>query len=218
MRAVIFSNGHIEEPQWIVDLLDEDDFLIAADGGLRYVLDLNRVPDVLIGDLDSVSDENLRDMTQKQVEIIRFPPEKDQTDLELAIEEVYARGCRDIIIIGALGGRFDQTLANLSLLTDSSHSGLRISLDDGSEKVSLVEGRIEILGAKGDTVSLIPYCGPVEGITTRGLAFPLKGETLYPGKTRGISNEMLSARAEVTIKKGRLLCIQTRKNKGRKND
>ena len=192
MRAVIFSNGVIHEPENIESLLNKDDFLIAADGGLRFLLELKILPHVLIGDMDSVTDENSQAVAREGVEILRFPAQKDETDLELAIAEAQKRGFTQILIVGALGGRLDQTLANLSLLINNPDSGLKITLDDGHEKVSLVEDRIEVVGEKGDIVSLIPYCGPVAGITTKGLAYPLEDETLYPENTRGISNVMVS--------------------------
>ena len=97
-------------------MLQEDDFLVAVDGGLRHLLAINRQPHLLIGDLDSVTPEQLEALSSGGVEIQRFPVEKDETDLELALLETTRRGYKTIILVGALGGRIDQMLANLYLL------------------------------------------------------------------------------------------------------
>ena len=121
-----------------------------------------------------------------------------------------------ILIVGALGGRLDQTIANLSILTDPMLPKIDIHLDDGVEqaffcRASAGEGkRVEVRGRSGDTVSLIPWQTPVDGVTTEGLQWPLYGETLYPDKSRGVSNRMLGESALVKIEKGLLLIILRR--------
>jgi thiamine pyrophosphokinase len=114
------------------------------------------------------------------------------------------------LIIGALGGRLDQTLGNISLLSDSRLATLDCRLDDGVEEVFFCLDSSRVKGRRGDIVSLIPWNGAVKGISTNGLRWPLNNETLYPEKTRGISNEMLEAVAEVSIEVGSLLIIHRR--------
>ena len=136
--------------------------------------------------------------------------DKNETDLELALNRALEKSPSSILVIGALGGRLDQTLGNISLLSDSRFSALDVRLDDGVEEACFCRGQIKVEGRRGDIVSLIPWNGAVKGIRTDGLRWTLSNETLYPEKTRGISNEMLDAVAEVSIEVGLLLIIHRR--------
>jgi thiamine pyrophosphokinase len=116
------------------------------------------------------------------------------------------------VIVAALGGRLDQTLSNIALLTKPEHASLDVRLDDGVEEAFFCRGQVQVHGAGGDVVSLIPWGGPVHGIQTQGLEWPLKDETLYPDKTRGVSNEMLSGSASIKIESGLLLVVHRRQS------
>jgi thiamine pyrophosphokinase len=211
-RALIFVNGEIQNIEALRNLIQPEDILIAADGGLRHLLDIDLTPHILIGDLDSIDLSLLPDLQKKGVEVLRFPVEKDETDLELAIQTAVKRGCKSIILVGALGGRLDQTLGNIFLLTNSGWTDLDISMDDGIEQVFLIRAEINIDGQPGDIVSLLPLNGSALGVCTENLKYPLNNETLDSDRTRGISNEMLREIARVTIRSGLLLCIHTRAN------
>ncbi len=213
-RAVIFANGEIPDLPAARALLAPDDFLVAADGGSRYLAELGLLPGLLIGDLDSTPPAEAERLARAGVRIERYPPAKNETDLQLALHRVAAEGYRDVLVLGALGGRLDQTLGNLALLTDPALSGCSLRLDDGSQEVFFITSMAEIRGARGDVVSLLPFDGPVEGVVTENLMYPLLAETLLPYQTRGISNVMLTAQASVRISSGRLLCIHARKKDG----
>ena len=212
MRAVIFANGELKQPERLRALLRADDILIAADGGLRHLRALDRKPDLLIGDLDSVSQPDVEWLAGGAAEIRKFPAEKDFTDLELALRAARERGAESILLAAALGGRLDQTLANIALLRLPELSGMEVSLDDGLTEVRLITATLTIHGSAGDIVSLIPLGSVVDGVRTHALQYPLKAETLSPGETRGISNIMLSDRAAVEIERGELLCVHLRRN------
>lgn len=209
-RAVIFANGEVRDMKRLQSILREDDVLIAADGGLRYIYSLGLRPSYLIGDLDSVSLEEINQAKNDGVEILQFPPGKDETDLQLAIDIAIEKGFDDILITAALGGRLDQTLGNIFLLGRDGYSGALIRMDDGMEEVFLIHDTARIWGAPGDTVSLLPLGGPVLGVITEDLQYPLKSETLFPDRTRGISNIMLEESVRVSIASGTLICIHTR--------
>lgn len=210
MRAVIFANGLIRKIHLINELIEENDFIISADGGLRYIRTLNLKPNLVVGDLDSINNDDVKFLTINNIEILKFPREKDQTDLEIAVRESVKRNYRNILIIGALGGRIDQTLANLGLIASFSNNKVQIKFDDGQERIMLIQDQFLLSGKKGDTVSLIPLCLPVKGITTQGLKYSLNGESLLPYQTRGISNEMLGDSAKIEITSGTMLCIHIR--------
>jgi thiamine pyrophosphokinase len=213
-RAIIFANGTVPQPQAASALIQPDDLLIAADGGLSLALALGLTPHVIIGDMDSASREDVARARDQGAELELFPRDKDQTDLELALRSALDQGCDFVLIIGGLGGRSDQSLANVLLLADPALVGIDIRLDDGVEEAFITRGYAEVTGRAGDIVSLLPLTEPAEGIATDGLRYPLNGETLWPYQTRGVSNEMTGERAAVRVEKGLLICIHRRAGAG----
>jgi thiamine pyrophosphokinase len=204
---VIFANGQLSRPI----TLQPDDLIIAADGGSHHCLQYGIRPQVVIGDLDSVSEDDLEKLSRLGAEIITYPARKDFTDLELALLEAQRRGADRVLLLAALGERWDQSLANIML--PAAFPDLHISLVDGQQELHFIHAgeTLEITGRAGDTVSLIPLGGDAQGITTHGLEYPLYSETLRLGSTRGISNVMLeqassTEAARITLGAGRLLC------------
>jgi len=209
-RAVIFANGELRSPAAARRMLDPQDLMIAADGGLEHMLRMAVLPHLLIGDLDSVDTSQLPHLEASGTEIRRYPPEKDETDLELAVQAAVQLGCGELLILGGLGGRLDHTLGNLALLAQPALAGVSARLEDGIEEAFLIRSQAGIDGAAGDVISLIPFQGEAIGVSTSGLKYPLNAETLHAHHTRGISNVMLAASAEVRLESGLLLCIHTR--------
>ncbi len=210
-RAIIFINGELPKPDAIRQRFRDDDFIIGVDGGTRHALALDLLPSVVIGDLDSLSAANLRSLEEQDVEIIQHPADKDETDLELALTCAVNAGYKQIILMAALGGRLDQTLGNLSLLTDPGLGSVDVRADDGAEEVFFARKQAQIDGRIGDIVSLIPWHGDVKITRTEGLRWSLQNEVLFPYKTRGISNELIAEKAQIEIESGLLLIIHTRK-------
>ena len=210
-RCLIFANGTLPALDAARRLIRPDDLLIAADGGTRHILDLERTPSIIIGDLDSLTSD-LRPLAEAGTQIIQHPRDKNETDLELALDHAIKLGFREIVILAALGGRLDQTLGNLSLMTNVERFTLNVRLDNGVESAQFCRARSEVRGRRGDLVSLIPWGGEVTGVRTEGLRWPLSDETLYPHKTRGISNEMTGDVAHIQIASGLLLVIHRRLN------
>jgi thiamine pyrophosphokinase len=208
-RIIIFANGDLPSLEKARALLRDDDFIIAADGGTRHALALGRVPNVIIGDLDSATFD-LQPLTDKGTQVIKFSTDKNETDLELAIQHALTLNPQQVIILAALGGRLDQTLGNIALIFYPSCESFVLRLDDGIEEVFFCRDKCEITGKAGDLVSLIPWQGEVVGVVTTDLKWPLRDETLYPYKTRGISNEMLGDTAAVQIRSGSLLVVHRR--------
>ncbi len=182
------------------------DLRVAADGGARNArLFLERAPHLVIGDMDSLDTETRAWLETSSCEFIRHPRAKDETDLELAVSLAQERGAEEITILGAFGGRVDHFLANVFLLTRAQN--LRIV--NGASEMWVGIGKDEIKGHAGNVVSLIPLGERVEGITTSDLEYPLRGETLERGSTRGISNVMLGERAQVNWTRGTLLIVHS---------
>ena len=209
-RVIIFANGEIPDLKKARALLQPDDYIICADGGSRHALALNLKPDLVIGDMDSIQKGHWQRLKKSGISIELFPRDKNETDLELAVHRAIDMRPEQIVIIAALGGRLDQTLGNISLLADSRLSSSNIRLDDGVEEIILCRDQAQIRGRSGDIVSLIPWQGIVTGVQTKDLKWPLTDETLYPDKTRGISNEMTGETASVSIRSGSLLIVHRR--------
>jgi thiamine pyrophosphokinase len=216
MKSIIFANGKIENLDLLKELIRENDILIAADGGLKHIRAIGEVPDLLVGDLDSVEEKDLKWLKQQGVEVRKFPEKKDQTDLELAILDAVDHGAERLVIAGGLGGRIDQTLANVNLLLIPEIQNIDVRIDDGMEELFLITRHAFIHGEKGDIVSLLPLNRPAIGVVTKGLSYKLQDETLFPERSRGISNVMKKSVAEVSLKSGVILCVHTRlmKRKG----
>ena len=209
-RAVLFANG--EAPNLTALELQTQDFLVAVDGGLHHLQHLRLNPQLLIGDMDSLSAQEVEACRQAGVDILRYPPAKNKTDLELALDEVLQRGYRNILIAFALGGRLDQTLANLALLSRPDLNDCTVRIDDGVTEVTLLRHTITLACQPRDVVSLLPWGGTAGGVVTHGLEYALEGETLLPWQTRGISNRCKSERFSVSLEQGALLLIHTRQN------
>lgn len=200
-RIIIFANGNLPNLEKARALIHPDDFILCADGGTRHALALGLTPNAIIGDMDSLpATFNLKPET-----FIRFPADKNETDLELAINHALTLHPNQILILAALGGRMDQSLANIALLSDLRLSTFDICLTDGVEEIFFCRDQTKVEGRSGDIVSLIPWQGEVTGVFTENLRWHLHYETLYPDKTRGISNELTAEVATVSITSGLLL-------------
>ena len=209
-RIIIFANGEIPDIKKVRAFLRPDDYIICADGGTRHALALKLKPDLVIGDMDSVQKGHWQKLKTSGISIELFPRDKNETDLELAINRAIDMKPEQIVIVAALGGRLDHTLGNITLLTDVRLSTFDARLDDGVEEILLCRNQAQVQGRNGDIVSLIPWQGAVIGVQTKDLKWPLNNETLYPDKTRGISNEMTGETASVSIGSGLLLIIHRR--------
>jgi thiamine pyrophosphokinase len=210
-RILIFANGELPDLDKARLLVSADDTVICADGGTRHALALGVQPDLIIGDMDSADKTQLQELQTNGAAIEIFPRDKNETDLELALNRALEMKPEQILIVGALGGRLDQTLANITLLADPRLAGFDVRLDDGVEEVFLCRDQAEVQGRSGDLVSLIPWQGAVTEAETKNLKWPLHHETLHPDKTRGISNEMLGETASVSIGSGLLLIVHRRR-------
>lgn len=210
MRALIFINGTIEEYAAFTRWFMVDDYCIAADGGARHALMLGCRLDAVVGDLDSLEPAVVKQLADLGVIIKRYPVAKDQTDLELAIEFALEQGATEIVLLGAVGDRLDQTLANLLILAQRDWP-VQLTLVERNQIAQLVrpDQLVTLQAGVGDTVSILPLSNIVTGITYTGMRYPLHNATLHFGSTRGISNEVSAVPATVTIATGRLLLIQT---------
>ncbi len=211
MRTVIFANGQVHNLHAAWNYCQPADLIIAADGGWHHLQTLQIKADVVIGDFDSITPQELKSIQAQGIKTIQHPQRKNETDLELALSYAVENGSSQIILIGGLGARWDQTIANVLLITHKKFQSIPISLIDSNQIIFTISApartTAQIEGRAGDTVSLIPLLGDVHGISTHGLEYPLKNETLFYGSTRGISNVLLQSPATVTIQSGVLMIV-----------
>ena len=206
-KVLVFANGVIEDGEWLRLYLAEATAVIAADGGGKHLAALGVRPDVVVGDMDSLGRDIWAAWEREGTRIVAYSAEKDETDLELALLYAVEQYSDDIKVIGALGGRLDQMLANIFLLAHPAFVGRRLTLVEPNQRAWLVQGRTEVVGRKGDRVSLIPLDGDVKVERTAGLKWSLENEWLRFGPARGISNVMLGQTAVIEVEEGMLLCV-----------
>lgn len=190
--------------------LPKPDRVVAADGGSMLAERLGLTPDLIIGDLDSADPALVREWEAADVEVKRYKhTEKLETDTELAVLEALQWRPARIYVLGATGGRLDHEIANILLLTHPQLAALDVRIVDGRQEIFLAKpGRWNNLaGEPGDTLSLVPLGGDVEGVKTEGLEYPLHRENLLQGRGRGVSNRFLAENARVVHESGLMLVV-----------
>jgi thiamine pyrophosphokinase len=207
MRTIIFANGCFPDPAAHRHLIQPEDLVVGVDGGTLHARAVGVNPHVIIGDLDSLEPDLRAELEAAGTQFLSHPADKDETDLELALLYAVERGAEEIIILAALGGRLDQEIANLLLLTHPALADTQVKVVEGNQTGFIIRNQATIEGQPGDTVSLIPLRGDTEGITTEGLKWELHEETLRFGLARGVSNVLLGREARVTVREGILLCV-----------
>jgi len=209
MRAVVVAHGDVLPSDRGV--IDAQDYVVAADGGALALEQWKLLPHLVVGDMDSLGDAGVERMARKGIPVAKFPAAKEESDLELAVAQAIAAGATEIVLLGALGGdRLDHETANLLLLADPGYDGVRIEARRGTLRIRAIRGEGSLsVGPVEAIVTLLPVNGDAEGVTTEGLRFPLRDETLRFGRARGLSNEVDSLPAKVTVRKGSLLVFET---------
>jgi thiamine pyrophosphokinase len=207
MKVIIIANGRINEADFHRARIHAADLVICADGGATNALALGLTPNVVIGDLDSF-DESLRSQLEKEgCQFITHPAHKDETDLELAVKYAVAQGAQEVLILGALGNRFDHALASVFLLALPELRSVRARILDGNQEVFVIRDEALIEGQVGDILSLLPLTKEVTGVHTQGLEYPLEDGTLHLGPALGISNVLTGPQAQVHVGRGLLLAV-----------
>lgn len=210
MRALVVADG---EPQpGDLELLETADLVVAADGGAAWAHAAGRIPDLLVGDLDSTRPELIADLEASGTRVERHPVEKDESDTELAVARALAAGADEVLLIAALGGaRVDHGIANLLLLAVPEwHERIRIVSGKAVVRALRGPGSMRLASAVGGLVTLLPLGDAADGVRTEGLRYPLNGERLSGGRARGLSNVVERDAASVSLENGTLLVIETR--------
>ena len=203
MRAVIISGGRVADYAYIKQQIKAGDTIICADSGYNHAKKMKLQTSVIIGDFDSIGS------IPQDIATIKYPPAKDLTDTEIAIEYARDKGFKDFLLLAATGGRMDHSLTNILLLKGFLERGETAVIIDEHNKIMLTDTQLQLHETPGSIVSLVPLAD-CTGVCTENLEYPLQDANLYVGKGIGVSNVMQKAGATVSLQKGLLLVIVAR--------
>lgn len=215
-RALLISGGHINADYTVEYIKSKDyDIIIAIDGGLKAAENLDIIPDIVVGDFDTIDSGTLNKYAgMKEVEVIRLNPEKDLTDTQSAIERALSLGADYIEIIGGTGTRLDHTIANIHTLQMMLGRCSEAVITNENNRIRIIEDKYVIKRQEqyGKYVSFLPLTEKVQGITLEGFKYPLKDYEFNIKTTLslGVSNEIIEDEATVSLKSGRLIMIESR--------
>ena len=212
-KAFIFTGGRDFFPEKMTDLPEEDDIIIAADSGCSLIAEFSEKkykisPDIILGDMDSYKGESIEKLYPK-ARFVSFPPEKDDTDTALAVSYAINLGCKNIVIAGGLGGRLDHTLANVYLLEHIKEQGSVGIITDGKNRAYLAESE-NIICSNKKYISLIPIDDCIFGVCMdKNFKYPFEAEKLFRRHFVTVSNEIISEKALIKLKRGSALIVES---------
>ncbi len=207
--CLIVANGDITDLDWLREECRAASLTFAADGGTDYLFAIGILPHGVVGDVDSASDEAIAWVERAGVPIERHSAEKDQTDLELAIDTALEKGVGAIRIAGAWGGRADQTVANLLMLARPEWVDVDIAIIRPNEHIFVSRSAFTVVDRVGDTLSLLPLTADVVIGSTVWLKWALQDSHLQFGYARGVSNKITSNHVSVAVTRGIVACFVT---------
>ena len=213
-KILIISGGDISDDfakEWIGQY--QADFTIVADSGMEFMRRAGLVPDMIIGDFDSVLPDTLSFFKEQEGIVWKeLNPVKDDTDTEFAIRQAIGLGTKEITVLGATGSRLDHVLGNVALLGIGIKEQVMIQLVDAHNRIRMIDESLSLTKAEqfGNFVSLLPYSGEVKNVTLKGFKYPLENYTMGNFSSLGISNEIVEEEAEILFEEGILLVIEAR--------
>lgn len=207
LKALLILNGNIKDLNLLYKLGKESDFILCADGGANYAMKASLMPDMIIGDLDSISKNALKTIEENRIPIEKFPVKKDKTDAELAIDYIIKQGYKDLTIVGALGDRMDHTVGNILLLNKLNENNISGKIIDMDNIIYLVDKDLKLDKEKNTFISLIPVTNNGVVITSKGLEYELSKRNISFGSTLGISNSVREEQGYILVHEGQCLVI-----------
>ncbi|HWI45185.1 MAG TPA: thiamine diphosphokinase [Rubrobacter sp.] len=209
MRAAIFLNGSPDSAGLLRRLARRANLVVAADGGARYALGAGVVPELVVGDMDSLGEELAREVERRGASLERHPARKDKMDGQLAVLAARERGATAADLLCAVGGRLGAIFAVPQILLAAERIGLRSTVVADRGRIFVIEaGSRTIQGDSQDSVSIFPLSGPATGVTLVSMEYPLENASLEPGDTLGFHNELIGSKASVSVEEGALLVVQ----------
>jgi thiamine pyrophosphokinase len=213
VRAAIFLNGSPDSAGLLRRVARSADFVLAADGGARYALEAGVVPDLVVGDMDSLGEGLVRELERRGASLERHPVRKDKMDGQLAVLAARERGAITADLLCAVGGRLGALFAVPQILLAAERIGLRSTVVANRGRIFVVEaGSRTVQGDPQDSVSIFPLSGPATSVTLESMEYPLENASLKPGDTLGFHNELIGREATVSVGEGALLVVHETEN------
>jgi len=207
-RILLFTGGNLGP--WALEQIRDGDTLVGVDRGAVFLIQNGLFPDLAIGDFDSVTEAELASIREQTRAFLTCDPVwKDQTDTEMAFHWALQQHPEEILILGALGTRFDHSLANIHLLARALEAGVPCRIVDEKNEVRLIKESTSVRKDRFHHVSLLPLSPEVRGITLEGFQYPLHKATLRIGDSLGISNVLLEETGRIHLDTGWLLVIKS---------
>jgi thiamine pyrophosphokinase len=207
MTVVVFAGGRKPLAR-LVAAIPEGATVVAADRGVDHALAFGLSVDVAVGDFDSISPAGLAELERSGARVDRHPVAKEASDLELALDLALTFRPERVLVVGGAGGRLDHLLGQLLLLSAEAYAGVELDAQLGRAAVHVVRGERLFAGRVGESVSLFALHGVATGVVTEGLVYPLRGEALAPGSSRGLSNVFATREARVSVRSGVVLAVR----------
>lgn len=201
MKGILIASGNKIKFSILEEYIKSDNFIVCADGGIKNFLHTNLKPNLIVGDFDSISEEGKRFIKSNNIEVKTFPPEKDFTDSELALDELMKRRVDEIILLGVTGSRLDHTLGNLLMLKKLYKKVSAKIIDNNNEIIYFEKGKYKLFKGKYKYLSVIAISDEVK-YSSKGLYYEVNNLTLDSESIRGVSNKILSESAELIIHSG----------------
>lgn len=210
MNVLIISGGKVGDIEVVKRMIPPCDYVICADGGTRYAESFGVLPDIILGDFDSLPGHILEHYRQAGVPVKRYPRDKDRTDTQIAVDLAIEMKARCVFIVGALGSRWDHAYANVLLLCRLAQHGIKGKIIDEHNIIVVSNDHIEIEGEVGSTLSLLPLGEDVYIHFTEGLKYPVEDALLPIDFPFGVSNEFVKPKAIVKIRSGWVVAVKSR--------
>lgn len=208
MIGLIVSNGTINNYNKLSKAFELADYVVCADGGISHIRSINKTPDIVLGDLDSVRSEDINYIKEKHIRVEKFPPVKDKTDTDLALDYLIDMECSEIYFFGATGDRIDHTFANVFLLDSLLKRNIKGVIYDDKNEIHLVDDCQELKNEENSFISVIPISERGIRVSISGCFYNLEDVHVPFASTRGISNEIVEDAANVKIHEGRAIIIK----------
>jgi thiamine pyrophosphokinase len=208
VRAAIFLNGSSDSVGLVRRVAGRAELVVAADGGARYALEAGVVPDLVVGDMDSLGEDLALEVERRGASLERHPARKDKMDGQLAVLAARERGATAADLLCAVGGRLGALIAVPHILLAAERIGLRSTVVADQGRMFVIEaGSRTVQGDPQDSVSILPLSGSAAGVTLEGMEYPLENASLEPGDTLGFHNELIGNEATVSVGEGALLVV-----------
>lgn len=205
LKALVVLNGNIRDLLLLEKIGKESDFILCADGGTNYCLKASLIPDMVIGDLDSISKDSLKIIYDNNIPIEKYPTKKDATDSEISIDYLISKEFSHITLMGAIGNRMDHTLSNILLLSKLHEKGIKGKIIDENNTIYLVDEELTLIKEEDCYVSVIPITNSGAVVTLKGFEYELNQIRINFGSTYGISNRIVKDKAYIDIHEGACL-------------